>query len=228
MHKIHESLEALAVPVSTLTPDPDNARVHTDRNLDAIAASLRAYGQRKPIVVQQAGMIVRAGNGTLDAVRRLGWDQVAAVVVDEEDISASAYGLADNRTAELASWDEATLAKVLSSVALAEGFDPMALGWEEREVVKLIADYGGFDDLDLEDILPDKDAPEKADEAPHTDPTSVVHPPSADTRMVQLFYTESQHSEFLAAVHKIAAKSGDSDVGSAVLRAVLAYAKESS
>lgn len=69
-----DQLPALAVRrlrISDLTPDPANARRHSKRNIEAIANSLRLFGQRKPIVVQKAGMVVRAGNATLEDARDL-------------------------------------------------------------------------------------------------------------------------------------------------------------
>ena len=52
------------VPLDSITPDPANVRLHSDTNLDAIKGSLARFGQQKPIVVDQQGL-VRAGNGTL-------------------------------------------------------------------------------------------------------------------------------------------------------------------
>ncbi len=68
---IAEPIRALAVPLATLNPDPANARKHGPKNLDAMKASLAKFGQRKPIVVQRDGMVVRAGN----CVRWI-WDRV--------------------------------------------------------------------------------------------------------------------------------------------------------
>ena len=78
MTQILDALRPLAVAVDGLHPDPANARTHDQRNLDAIKASLAKFGQRKPIVVQRQGMIVRAGNGTLAAAKALGWTEIAA------------------------------------------------------------------------------------------------------------------------------------------------------
>ncbi len=223
MNMIHPPLMPLAVSIDDLTPDPDNARVHTDRNLDAIAASLRAYGQRKPIVVQRSGMVVRAGNGTVEAARRLGWDKIAAVIIDESNLNATAYGLADNRTAELASWDEAVLARLLGDLHAEDDFDPMALGWEERDVIKLLADYGGMHEDYLDPLDDDAtsegaklpDAPKGAGSLP------VQHPTVADVRMVQLFFTEAQYASFSAALRSLADATGATDVSTVVLQAVL-------
>ena len=106
LNHIAEPLRGLAVPVADLHLDPANARRHGDRNVEAIAASLSRWGQRAPLVVQRDGMVVRAGNGRLEAAKRLGWTHVAALVVDEGSVEATAFAIADNRTAELAEWDD--------------------------------------------------------------------------------------------------------------------------
>ncbi len=113
---IAEPLRRLSMSIADLTPDPANARKHGPRNLDAIKASLAAFGQRKPVVVQAEGMIVRAGNGTLEAAKALGWETIAAVVLDDDNATASQFAIADNRTAELAEWDDQTLASLLDGM----------------------------------------------------------------------------------------------------------------
>ena len=114
LEHIVEPLRALAVGVEELHEDPANARVHPDRNLDAVKASLARFGQRKPIVVRAQGMIVEAGNGTLRAAKALGWTHVAVVVVDDDGVTAAGYAIADNRTAELADWDQTRRARASS------------------------------------------------------------------------------------------------------------------
>jgi DNA modification methylase len=128
-------LQPLAIAIEELHPDPANARKHNQKNLDAIKASLHAYGQRKPIVVQMQGMIVRAGNGTLEAAKALGWTHLAAVVIDEDNATASQFAIADNRTGELAEWDTETLATLL------DGMDD-----ETRELL-------AFDEKDMRQLM---------------------------------------------------------------------------
>lgn len=139
MGQILEGLRRLALPIADLTPDPANARRHGDRNIEAIKASLRSFGQRKPIVVQKQGMIVRAGNGTLQAAKALGWTEIAAVVVDEDNLTATQFAIADNRTAELAEWDDDALVSLLGQM------DPEArdmLGFDEAEMRQLLQSNG--------------------------------------------------------------------------------------
>ena len=91
--------------IADLTPDPQNARQHDAKNLKAIQGSLTQFGQRKPIVITEAGVIV-AGNGTVEAAKLLGWETIQAVKVpaDWTPAQVKAFAIADNRTAELATW----------------------------------------------------------------------------------------------------------------------------
>lgn len=118
------------VRLDVLTLDPNNARKHGKRNLDAIMASLDRFGQRRPLVVSHAGTVI-AGNGTLEAARALGWDRIAITRTPEDwtDDEAKAYALTDNRTAELATWDEDLLGVQLVELEAA-GWDTAAFGFE--------------------------------------------------------------------------------------------------
>ncbi len=113
---IAEDLRPLAVEIEQLQPDTKNARRHSEQNIRAIAASLREFGQLKPIVVNRTTKTIEAGNGTLEAARQLGWTHLAAVWVDHDPHAAIGFAIADNRTAELANWDDALLAELLAGV----------------------------------------------------------------------------------------------------------------
>ena len=117
------------VSIDDLTLDPANARKHDEKNLKAIAESLKQFGQRKPIVVW--GSTVVAGNGTLVAARSLGWTEITVAKIPDDWSSdqVTAYALADNRSAELAVWDEQVLASQLVELQQAE-FDIELLGFE--------------------------------------------------------------------------------------------------
>jgi hypothetical protein len=112
---INQALLSLLTPICDLQPDPRNARTHDDRNLSAIGASLRRFGQQKPIVVD-AGGIVRAGNGLFAAAKSFGWTHIAAVRTNLADAELKAYALADNQTATLAGWDRDTLAALIAEL----------------------------------------------------------------------------------------------------------------
>ena len=144
----------MKVSIASLSLDPKNARKHSDKNLSAIAASLNKFGQRKPIVVHNG--VVLAGNGTLEAAKSLGWTyiEISEVPSDWDDDTAKAYALADNRTAELAEWDESELAKQLLELQDAD-WDITKIGFE---IPKLLAEPN-FQPEDIEQPRLDQRAP---------------------------------------------------------------------
>lgn len=156
---IIEPLQPFAVPVADLVPDPQNARVHDRKNIDAIKASLQHNRQRLPIIVQKAGMIVRAGNGRLVAAKELGWTHIAAIVVDEPDAQAVAFSLADNRTGELADWDNDVLTRVLSDYMPDDMAGLLAAtSFSAGEVDKLIANATQLAESAATEPVPDPEA----------------------------------------------------------------------
>jgi len=132
---IAPSLRSLATPITELSADPANARLHDERSLEAIKASLRRFGQQKPVVVDGAGVVI-AGNGTLEAARGLGWSHVAAIRSDLAGVDRTAYAIADNRTAELSRWDDDALRQVLGTLP---GDAAEAAGWSVQELEGLLA-----------------------------------------------------------------------------------------
>ena len=152
MANIAQPLASLAIPITDLNYDPANARKHNEKNLDAIKASLHKFGQRKPIVVQREGMIVRAGNGTLAAAKALGWKQIAAVILDDDNSTASQFAIADNRTAELAEWDNDVLSTLLDG--LPED-DRELLGFDAKDMQSIMA---GLEPEITEDEVPEPPA----------------------------------------------------------------------
>jgi len=124
--------------VSDLTPDPANARKHSERNIEAIAGSLRRFGQQTPIVVDSSG-VVRKGNGTLLAAQYLGWSELDAIETDLKGSEATAYAIADNRTAELAEWDDGVLLATLEGLQVDDEDLLEATGFSEEELERLAA-----------------------------------------------------------------------------------------
>jgi ParB-like chromosome segregation protein Spo0J len=116
------------VKIAALTVDPENARKHSRRNIDAIASSLDKFGQRRPLVVWDN--IIIAGNGTVEAAKTLGWTdiEIARVPAEWSSDQARAYALVDNRTAELADWDPQMLAVQLVDLD-SMGFNVSELGF---------------------------------------------------------------------------------------------------
>jgi hypothetical protein len=136
--------------VDLLHHDPANARRHSPKNIEAIKGSLLEYGQQKPIVIDKGGKVL-AGNGTLEAARAAGLGDLWVVVTDLDSLKQLGFSIADNRTAELAEWDEETLGSLLETLrdnpdanAEAAGFDGAAMS----EVIDGIDREAGSDPPD--------------------------------------------------------------------------------
>lgn len=112
MENIAAPLTKLAEPLDGLTPLPGNPRLG---NVQAVAKSLKRFGQRKPIVVNADNVII-AGNHTFLAAQELGWKKIATVRVDDDSETAAAYALADNRTADLGTYDDELLSDLLHTL----------------------------------------------------------------------------------------------------------------
>ena len=123
------------VPIDSLTLDPSNARSHGDANLEAIRGSLGRFGQAEPLVVQRGSGLVIAGNGRLLAMKELGWEECDVVELGLDELTATALGIALNRTADLATWDEPALAKLLAQLAAEDALE--GVGYTPEEVALL-------------------------------------------------------------------------------------------
>jgi hypothetical protein len=132
MSKIAKDLEPLAVAVSQLKVAEKNPR---SGDVAAIRASYERFGQRKPIVAHRKTKEVIAGNHQLTAAKELGWDKIAVVWVDDDDATAAAYSVADNRIGQLGEWNVENLVSALAEI------DPVDLG------------ATGFSEADYEDFV---------------------------------------------------------------------------
>jgi DNA modification methylase len=139
-------MEVLDKIIDQLEFDPINARKHPVKNIEAIKGSLTKFGQQKPIVINSKGIVI-AGNGTLMAAKALGWKTIKAVVSDLNDLNQMAFALADNRTSELAEWDQDILSLQLAQLDLND-FDTDSIGFEDFEIPDVKSGSDGLSDPD--------------------------------------------------------------------------------
>ena len=138
-----------------LRPYEQNPR-DNDHAVPAVAASIRDFGFRCPIVVDPSGLIV-AGHTRWKAAKQLGLEFVPVVVADDltpEQIRA--FRIADNKTGELAGWDRDLLALELGELKTA-GFEIGGLGFSGDELQRLLGleIAGGLTDPDAVPAPPD-------------------------------------------------------------------------
>jgi hypothetical protein len=131
------SLLPLATPLEQLRTMKGNAR---KGDVEAVSRSLARFGQRKPVVANSNTGEVIAGNHTLMAAQRLGWDTIAVVWVEDDPVTAKAFALADNRTAELGGYDNELLAAMIEEVLEADAGLLGDASYTEADLAALLAD----------------------------------------------------------------------------------------
>lgn len=143
--------------IDTIVPYDKNPRIN-DGAVDAVAASLKEFGFRQPIVVDKDGVIV-CGHTRYKAALQLGLAKIPVhVATDLTPEQIKAYRIADNKTADWAEWDYEILPIELSELQDA-GFDMGLLAFDEKELVRLL-------DTEINQGNTDPDAvPEPPDEA---------------------------------------------------------------
>jgi len=127
----------------------DNNPRNNEEAIEAVANSIREFGFKVPIVISSDNVII-AGHTRLKASVSLGLEEVPCIIADdlnEEQIKA--FRLADNKTAELATWDLSKLEEELSNIDM----DMLQFGFEEME--DLLPDNATDDDFDITDEIPE-------------------------------------------------------------------------
>jgi DNA modification methylase len=138
-----------------LLPFATNARTHTDAQISQIAASIAEFGFVNPILVGADNYII-AGHARALAARQLGITEVPVIVLDHLTAAQRrALVIADNRLALNAGWDETLLHLELAALQ-EQDFDLDLLGFDDDELVSLLADENSAQGLTDEDTVPDR------------------------------------------------------------------------
>ena len=158
--------EMKMIKTSELIPYINNARTHSQEQVNKLRGSLREFGFINPVIID-ADKNVIAGHGRLMAAKEEGIDEVPCVLVDYlTEAQKKAYILADNRYAMDAGWDEELLKLEIEAL---EGmdFDIGLTGFNEDEIADLFDDGGDTDveedKFDLSDALAKAAFVEKGD-----------------------------------------------------------------
>ncbi len=137
---IPDTLDALLVPINSVRPDPSNVMQHPPSQIDALAASLVAFGFDQPILARRNGLII-AGHGRLLAARQVGMTHVPVVYTDLDGVDATRRMIGDNRLTALAEPNAATLAELLRQLQAEDALG--GTGYDDGAVEALLAEVGG-------------------------------------------------------------------------------------
>jgi hypothetical protein len=121
--------------VADLKDNPRNARIHSDRQVQQIAASMTEFGWLAPIVVDEDGTVL-AGHGRLRAARLLNMTDVPTILVEHlTPARKRAFMLADNKISSLSSWSQDLLTIELKELSGPDlDFDFEVTGFDTRDL----------------------------------------------------------------------------------------------
>ena len=125
----------------TLVSYARNSRTHSPEQVAQIAASIREFGFTNPVLIDANDTLI-AGHGRVMAAQSIGVATVPAIrLAHLTDAQRRAYVIADNKLAENAGWDMATLAREVEDLN-ADGYDLELLGFGADELTALLGEYG--------------------------------------------------------------------------------------
>lgn len=121
--------------IAKLHLNSDNPRRHPERQLHHLVKNLKEFGFLVPLLIDGDGLVL-AGHARVEAARRLGWEEVPAIRIDHlSEVQKKAFMVADNRLAELATWDRAQLKTVILDLTTeVPDFDVEITGFVTSEV----------------------------------------------------------------------------------------------
>lgn len=112
---VNSSIEITMRKIEELMPYENNPR-NNDMAVDAVAESIKQFGFKNPVIIDKDGVIV-AGHTRYKAAKKLGITDIPCISANDlSDEQIKAFRLADNKTAELAEWDEDLLGKEMSGI----------------------------------------------------------------------------------------------------------------
>lgn len=142
-------LQIVYKPTTDLIPYARNSRTHSDIQVGQIAASIREFGFRVPVLIDGENGII-AGHGRVLAALKLGLDEVPTVDgSDMTEVQRKMYVIADNKIALNAGWDEDVLMLEIEDLR-GMGADIDLLAFDPSEIQGNKVDYSVLDDEDVD------------------------------------------------------------------------------
>jgi DNA modification methylase len=132
-------LEVRYLSIASLKSNPQNPRLHSDKQVKQIARSMEAFGPIVPVLIDGSSHVI-AGHGRIQAAQLLGLKELPTICVEHlTEAEAKAFAIADNKLTENSTWDQNLLGMQLKALSEAElDFDLEATGFEVPEIDLLI------------------------------------------------------------------------------------------
>lgn len=194
--------------VSRLVPYEHNAKVHTAKQVKALARLIKQAGWTQPIVVQKGTGSIIAGHGRRLAALELGLKQVPVIVADVSDEMARAMRLADNRVSST-DYDATMIQNEIIDLQDL-GFDISLMAFEDNELAFLTDNIGEInDDAFVDDVSEAVEAQKTANAAASAAAAESDSPLSKAFGIKRLGIKEGRRvKSFMVAIERKSGKTG--------------------
>tara|TARA_R110002012_G_scaffold189332_3_gene356545 strand:+ start:3510 stop:4136 length:627 start_codon:yes stop_codon:yes gene_type:complete len=205
------SYEVNMTPTDSLKEYEMNPR-DNKRSVDKVVESIRSYGWKVPIVVDE-DMVILAGHTRLKAAKFLGMSEVPVhIAKDLSEEQKKAFRIMDNKAQDFSEWDKSLLSKELQALSETD-FDLELTGFQFDEIAKLTSDLLDFEEP--EEIVSDSDFEELTDIQ------------ASNVRMVNLFLNQESEPYFQEMIMSLRERWKKENLTDAVFQAVqIAYNNE--
>lgn len=145
-------MNIVKINIKQITPYKNNAKIHTEEQIEQIKKSIEEFGMNDPIAVWGEDNIIVEGHGRLEALKQLGYNEVDCIRLDHlTNEERKAYTLAHNKLTMNTDFDFDILNEELEDITDIDmsdfGFD-LDFEDEEKEVVE--------DEFDIDSNIPEE------------------------------------------------------------------------
>ncbi|WP_187394053.1 site-specific DNA-methyltransferase [Oceaniovalibus sp. ACAM 378] len=137
-------LKIETIKVEAIQRFENNPRIHSESQIDQIAASIQQFGFTNPLLINGSGGLI-AGHGRLEAAIKLGMQKVPAIrLAHLTEDQQRALVIADNKIAENSTWDDELLRAELAALQSIE-FDFQSIGYGDEDLAAILEGLAGED-----------------------------------------------------------------------------------
>ena len=134
---MRDDIKLVTIDILDLVPNPRNPRRHPEAQIEQLAASIRKFGQPKPVLARSDNRMLIAGHGVWESCQRAGLSKIKVMLWDVDQATADAFMVADNRHPENSRNDTDRIAELLREI---DPSDLPAIGFTPDEVAELLRD----------------------------------------------------------------------------------------
>jgi len=141
MTKNEINMHVIMLEPETLKNYENNARTHSDAQIEQIIKSIKDFGFNVPVEVNE-NLTILSGHARVQAALKIGMKQIPVIVQKHltNQAKQKGYILAANKIAMNADWDFGILAEELHTLQEKTDFDLSSTGFDEKEINEMLGD----------------------------------------------------------------------------------------